>query len=911
MLGRTAERHALDALVTSARNGVSGALVLVGEAGIGKTALLDHAAAAERVRVVRLAGIESEAQLSFSAVHLGLLPFLDGDERIPARQRDALRIAFGRESGPPPDRFLVGLATLSLLAEASRAKPVVCCIDDVHWLDPESLDVFAFVARRLKAERIAMVFASRPDEAGAGRLSGIPELPLAGLEPQDAIELLTRSSAVSIEPLAAAQIAAATGGNPLALIDLSQELTARQLVGQPLLPEPVPLGRHLEEHYVREARAVPEETQRWLLLASAATTGETALVADAAAALGLADDAAEAAEAAGLVTVGESIEFRHPLVRSAVYGAADGPARRIVHRALADAADAPDDADLRAWHLAAAQLRPDEAIAAELTRAAARAGERGGVASRARLLARAVELTPEGPARDQRTIEAAEAAGAAGAAHAAVDLLDRLETEALDDVSRGRVIAARATLATLLGDPAAIRHATADLMRAADAFRGTAPELERAALLRAFDLALNADFLMQGTTLAAFGERALAAVDDDDDGADHALLRAIGLFITRPYSEAVPALRAAQAMLDVDDPDIALRYGMGSVAITTGLWDEVARERLLRRAAEAARSAGSLTLLDALLWIIALCLCERGRLRASAAAMEQVRQLREAIGYAAEHVENAGYLGWVGGAGSRETISALAEAIGAAGFGGAEAIALMGLTALDLADGRYDEAAVRLEPMVARRFIQVTMHQVADFVEAAARSGRLEAARESAADLRGYAEANGSAWCGGVAARSTALVVDDVEAERWYVDAIAQLERTSTPMDLARAHLLYGEWLRRMRRRRDAREHLRLALTSFAEAGAVPYADRARRELAAAGEAAASAPLSTPTGPHELTVQESAVARMAADGATNAEIAAALFISPNTVDYHLRKVFRILGVTSRRQLAQHFPARRR
>ncbi len=394
LLGRAAERHALDALVTSARNSVSGALVLVGEAGIGKTALLDHAAAADRVRVVRLAGVESEAQLSFSAVHLALLPFLDGDERIPARQRDALRVAFGRESGSPPDRFLVGLATLSLLAEASRAEPVVCCIDDVQWLDPESLDVFAFVARRLKAERIAMIFTSRPDEAG--RLAGIPELPIVGLEPRDAIELLTRSSPVSIEPLAAAQIAAATGGNPLALIDLSQELTARQLVGTPLLPEPVPLGRHLEEHYVREVRAVPDETQRWLLLAAAATTGETALVADAATALGLPDDAAEAAEAVGLVTVGESIAFRHPLVRSAIYGAADGPARRAVHRALADAARAPGDVDLRAWHLAAAQLRPDEMVATELSRAADRAGERGGLASRARLLARAVELTPEG-----------------------------------------------------------------------------------------------------------------------------------------------------------------------------------------------------------------------------------------------------------------------------------------------------------------------------------------------------------------------------------------------------------------------------------------------------------------------------------------------------------------------------------
>ena len=595
---------------------------------------------------------------------------------------------------------------------------------------------------------------------------------------------------------------------------------------------------------MREVRAVPDETQRWLLLAAAATTGETGLVADAAAALGLPDDAAEAAEAAGLVTVGESIAFRHPLVRSAIYGAADGPARRAVHRALADAASAPGDVDLRAWHLAAAQLRPDETVAAELSRAADRAGERGGVASRARLLARAVELTPEGPARDQRTIDAAEAAGAAGAAHAAIDLLDRLEPAVLDDVSLGRVIAARATLAPFLGDPAAIRHATADLMRAADAFRGSAPDRERAALLRAFDLALAADFLMQGTTLAEYGERALAAADDDD-GADCVLLRAIGLFITRPYAEAVPALRAAQAMLDVDDPGIALRYGMGSVAITSGLWDEVARERVLRRAAEAARSAGSLVVLDSLLWIIGLCLCERGRLRSAAAAMEQVRQLREAIGYSAEHVENAGYLGWVGGAGARETISALAAGIGAAGFGGAEAVALMGLTALDLAEGRYAEAAERLEPMVARRFIQVTMHQLADFIEAAARSGRLEAAREYASDLRGYAAANGSAWCAGVAARSTALVVDDDDAERWYLDAIDRLELTSAPMDLARAHLVYGEWLRRMRRRRDAREHLRIAHASFAEAGAAPYADRARRELAAAGEAAASAPMPT------------------------------------------------------------------
>lgn len=901
--------------MTSALNGVSGSLALIGDAGVGKSALLDDLArsASTRARVVRIVGVEPEAELSFSGVHRALLAFPDAVDGLPPAQRDALAVALGRTPGDAPDRFLVGLATLSVLARVAEDGPLLVCVDDVHWLDVESLDVLAFAARRLKAEGIAMAFASRPDEASAGRLTGIARLELGGLDPEPATELLRRALGSELEPLAAAQVVRATGGNPLALIDLGAELSTQSLAGYPLLAEPVPVGRHLEDHYAARAAALPPATGRWLVVAAAEATGATGLVAAAADALGLPAEAHEPAEAAGLVDVGATVAFRHPLVRSAVYGAATPSERRRAHRALADASPGAADADLRAWHRAAAQVAPDEAVAAHLEQAATRAAERGGVASGARLLARAVELTPAGTERDRRILAAAEASAAAGAARAALALLGRLDPDALDPVARGRYIFTRATSAPLLGEPAAIRRAAADALAAADAFHGRAPELERTALLRAFDFALTAEFLVEATTLGEIGERCLLAAGDGDEP-DAIVLRAIGTFITRPYAEAVPALRRAADLFDDLPPGLALRFGQCSIAIHSGLWDERGRERALRRAARIARDTGALAELDTLLWILALCLTEQGRLSDAGDLIGQVRRLRAAIGYSAEQVENAEYLGLVAADGSRESITAVADWIHAAGFGGAHSVAMMGLTLLDLADGRWAEAADRLEPMIARDFIQVTMHQLPDYAEAASRAGRADASRRAAVALAEYADANGSPWAAGVAARALALGADDAEAEAGYLRAIGWLEQSDAPLDLARTHLLYGEWLRRMRRRRDARTHLRLALSAFESIGAPAFAARARRELAASGDPdAGAAPSSEAPGAPgarvrdglELTAQEAAVARLAAAGRTNAEIAARLYVSPNTVDYHLRKVFRILGVTSRRQLAAH------
>lgn len=898
LVGREAEQRALARLISNARNGISGSLVIRGDPGIGKTALLqDVTNRAGGVEHVHLLGFEAESAIAFSGLQRLVVPMAEHLKALPARHERALLIATGSEDGPAPDRFLVGLGLLGLLAAAGQQRPVVCAIDEAHWLDPETLEVLAFAARRLRAESVAMLFAMRDDPVTDLRMAGIPALRLSGLDHLSAVALLTTAVEEVIDPLAAAQIARATGGNPLALIDLAHELSIQQLTESSLGDEPIPVGHHLEAHYVRQTRRIPSAVQTWLLIAAADSTGNVGLIMRAAHELGLDDRAADDAEEAQLVDVGQLVRFRHPLVRAAVYNAASGRDRRRAHRALSAAAADLGLPDLQTWHAAKAVVGTSSAVADRLDQVADRAGRRGGFASRANVLARAADLTPPGPAQNVRLIAAAEAALAAGAAQVGLDLVDRLDKESLDQLQRCRAATVRASFALFTPDPHELVWGTARLLDAAAGAHGIDPALEQTTLIRAFDYCLAPERLTRGVTLVALGER-LRAGADLADGTAGTILSGLAALILRPYAEAVPMMRrAVDELKGLEDDQELLRLGAVSVALTTALWDHRARAECLQRAADAARNAGSLHLLDSVLWILSLAELTGGTPRRAGEYIDQVRELRRAIGYEGEHVVNAAYLAWVGA--PRSQVESLADAMRLSGFGGVHSSAVAALAVRDLAEGHYRDAYHRLKPLIDDPFLQVTPLEYADFVEAAVRAGRPDEAAPLVAGLTAMADANGSAWNRGVALRSAALLAADPEAESLYQQAIDTLTEAGVEVELARAHLVYGEWLRRRKRRRDARSHLRTAAAMLEQAGADPFAQRARTELEATGERITTEPRPT----FDLTSQEATVARLAAQGRTNAEISANLFISVNTVDYHLRKVFHKLGISSRRQLA--------
>ena len=911
LLGRAGELERLAELVGSARNGRGSALLLRGEPGIGKTALLEESTRAlTGMRVVRADGYEAEAAMPYATLQRLGAPFSGLVASLPPRQGAALRTAAGLDDGPPPDRFLVGLGMLSLLAVAAEQEPLVCIVDDAHLVDPESLEVLAFVARRLEAESVALLLGARPDPRVDVAAAGVSALELAGLDGPTAVQLLNRSAPEPVDPFLATRFAEETGGNPLALIDLAREFTAQQLTDSSLAVGPVPIGQRLESTYLRAVDALPVGTRRWLCIVAAESTGRTAIIDDAALRLGVPTDAATEAERAGIASVRERVRFRHPLVRAAVYNAMPAGERREVHAVLREVADEHGRPDLAVWHAAAAASGVDDEVADRMERAADAAGGRGGAASRARLLAGAADLTTPGPLRDARLIAAAEAAAGAGAAQLALDLVDRIEHDRvdpapLDPVTEGRLLMLRAMLALFLADPGGVRGGSERLLRAAGLFHGRVPELEQRALLFAFNAELTSESTVQSGTMQELGRRLVAGAEVAD-GRRSLALRALGAHILLPYAEAVPVMRAAVEMLRDSSDAQLLELGSEGVALTMALWDERTCVELLERTLRAAIEAGNLRVLDTTLWLLGLLELVRGDPAASGRYVEQVRELRRAIGYDAEQVVNASYLAWSGA--PTELVEQIAESTLLTGFDGVWTIAMTGLSIREIADGHYRDASERLHLLVAREFLQVTYQQLPDLVEAAVRSGDLREARAAADRLAEFAEASGTPWIRGVSARAEALLAEPEAAEAGYLEAIEHFERATAPGELGRAHLLYGEWLRRMKRRREARDALRAALEIFERVSAPAFAARARRELEATGEHVL---VHQPGdgGAEHLTPQEDAVARLAAAGRTNAEIGAELFISANTVDYHLRKVFRKLGITSRRQLAERMRAR--
>ncbi|MGK2869498.1 MAG: AAA family ATPase, partial [Mycobacterium sp.] len=544
LVGRSEESRALRTLLTRARNGLSGSTVLRGDPGIGKTALLDSVTAElTDFDVIRCDGYEAELAMPYAALHRAGRPLLDHLAVLPDRQRQALAVAWGAD-GPAPDRYLGGLGMLGLFAAAGSVRPLVCVIDDAQWLDSESRDVLAFVARRLQAESAVLLFAARDSPQADTQLAGIPTLQIGGLDVTSAVRLLTTSAPEVVDPYAATQIADATGGNPLALIDLARELSTRQLSEISLSAAPVPISRQLEEHYLRRVRDMAPDVQTWLLLAAAEPTGHADLIAAAATDLGLPHGCGPLAERAGLVRIDAAIVFRHPLVRSAVYGAATGEPRRCVESALARQAERLQLTELAAWHAAEATASTDIGVADRLAAVAETARRRGGLASQANLLARSADLTPAGIVRNDRLLTAAEIASDVGAAQLSGQLLDRLDEAYLDNVQRGRIVMLRSALAMFVADPVGIVHAPRDLLRAAEEFHTAAPDREQRALLRAFDLSLATELLMQGTTPAEIGRR-LADGAASAEGLPRTLLSALSAHILAPYADAVPLMRAA------------------------------------------------------------------------------------------------------------------------------------------------------------------------------------------------------------------------------------------------------------------------------------------------------------------------------------------------------------------------------
>jgi DNA-binding CsgD family transcriptional regulator len=901
LVGREDEERRMRAVVGAARDGTGGALLVTGEPGIGKTALLRSAVGDDDgAQVLRVDGYEAEATIPFAAVGRLIAPLQAHSPDLPARHQQALDTAAGLVDGPPPDPYLVGLGVLGLLAAAAEDSPVIGALDDLHWFDAESVGALAFVARRLRVEPVALLFTARDDDRIDVAMAGIPRLRLAGLWTAPAVALLEESLGEAVDPLAATRIATATGGNPLALIELATELTAPELAAAGIAGSPLPVGRRLEAHYARRAQQAGPDVPAWLLIAAADSTGDLALVARAAEALDVPAGGGETAEAAGLIDLGTIVTFRHPLVRAAVYNAAGGVARRRTHAALAAAATDLGLTELGAWHAGRAVTGTDDGVADRLEAAADLAARRGGLVSRASVLTRAAELTSDADARAERRIAAAEAALAAGGGELAKGLLAGVDRADLEPPSLGRLISVRVGVALFTADAPGILRASADMLAAADCFRGADPVLEQQALVKAFDYCLTSERLREGVTLAELGRRL-------DDGARRGtgpaatVLRGLAAHLLLPYADAVPHMSAAvETLLTLPPADLA-HYGPTSVALTTALWDQEARRACLTRAADAARDIGSLQALDTVLWIMSLAELSGGSPVRAAQYVEQVRELRRAIGHDGEHVVNVAQLAWSGA--ERSQVMAFADAARAMGFGGVHASAAGALAVRDLAEGRYGDARARLQPLVDDPFLQATPHQYPDYVEAAVRSGHRAEAAAVVEILGSMATANGSAWARGVAERSRALIAgDDDAAPVHYAAAVDALTGRGVDVDLARAHLLYGEWLRRARRRREAREHLHAALALFETTGAGIFSPRTAAELEASGRRGTRPAPIRSARPLALTPQEATVARLAAGGSTNAEIGATMFISVNTVDYHLRKVFQKLGISSRRQL---------
>jgi DNA-binding CsgD family transcriptional regulator len=901
--GRTVECARLDELLDAARRGESGALVLRGEAGMGKTALLDYVAGqGEGCAVVRSVGVESEMELPFAALHQLCLSLLEGLERLPPLQRDALRTAFGLSSSARPDPFLVGLAALTLLSYAAEGQPLICLVDDAQWLDRSSAEVLSFVARRLQAESVTILFAER-DEDQPSCLARLPELELQPLSDADARELLSSSRLGPLDQRVGQRIVAEARGNPLALLELPHGLSSASLAGGFAVAPSLPLMRRVEASFRRQVDQLPEETQRLLLLGAAEPLGDPILLWRAAEELGIPIEAAVPAEEADLIAVGTRVTFRHPLLRSAIYHAASPNERRNVHRALANATDLEADPDRRAWHRAHAALVPDEEVALELELSADRAQARGGIAAAAAFLQHSVVLTVDPARRAERALSAAQMKYEAGLLEDAEALLVTAELVGLDDLQQGQALVLRARIAFVMRRNTDKRPLLLSSARCVEAID---PGLARTAYMQLFHDALHVGRL-DGAALFEVSAAALGCPPGEGPPRPHQLLlEGLATRVTQGYAAGAPILKQALTALDTEANLAAEDAACLASRVASDLWDEAIYARLAERELEHAQTAGALTILPRLLDTRSIAEALTGDLSAAAATIDEMRTAIEATGVAT-HSDGALLLGALRGYEDR-AVYLIAHAIDDAlkrGEGLDLATTDYAAAILNNALGRYDMAVAVARDAIERPYeIGIAGRILSELVEAASRTGDSNLARTALEKLVEMTQASGTQWALGVEARCRAVLSAEAAAEILYLEGIERLGSTDLRPELARTRLLYGEWLRREGRRADAREHLRSAHDMLTAMGMDGFAERARRELAATGEKVRKR---TDETRGQLTAQEEQIARLAADGQTNQEIGAQLFLSPRTVEWHLHKVFTKLGVCSRMQLRDKLP----
>ena len=898
LVGRQRERDVLDRVLEAARGGHGGVLAVYGDPGVGKTALLEYAAAAAPdFGVARAVGVEGEMELAFAALHQLCSPNLDLIDGLPDPQREALEVALGLSAGRTPDPFLVGLAVLNLLSEAAEERPLLCVIDDAQWLDRASARVLAFVARRLLAERIAMVFAAREQIVS---LAGFAELRVEPLGHRDARALLDSILPGRLDERVLERIVVETHGNPLALLELPRGLTPAQLAGGFGLPTALPLSTGIEQSFTRRLVRLPRDARQLVLLAAAEPLGDPALLWRAAQQLGIPETAAQAAELEGLLRLDGAVTFRHPLVRSAVYGAAEPTERRKVHLALAEATDREIDPDRRAWHRAQAAASPDEDVAAELELSAARAQARGGFAAAAAFLERATELTPEESRRSRRALAAAQAKLQAGALDDALRLVATAESGVLTELEQARAELLRAQLSffSTRGNDAAPL-----LLEAAERLREIDPELARETYLEALTAAIFAGPLAgPGASSSEVAQAAKAAPPARKPRGLDQLLDGLVALLTDTYAAGVPILRKTQRAFGAGMSEREeLRWMWGGTVSAMLLWDDERWERLSDRHLQLVRETGALGGLQIALGHREGMHVFAGELGSAASLLDAIEEATQLTGSPLPPYHGLGLVAMRGREAearrlidkARPEVIERGEGAGLEFMDWAEAVLYNGL-------GRYSEALAASRRVLDSSELVPVNWALPELVEAAARTGARELAADADRLLTDRSGASGTDWALGIAARSHALVVEDECADDLYAEAIERLSRTRVAVDLARAHLLYGEWLRRQSRRVDARKELRIAHEMFTDFGMEAFAERARVELQATGEHARTRTVET-LG--DLTPQESQISRLVAQGHTNREIAAQLFISPSTVEYHLRKVFRKLGVKTRTQLA--------
>ena len=898
LLGRASECLGLDELLADIRGGQSRSLVLRGPAGIGKTALLEYLVeSASDITVARAVGVESEMELAFASLHQLCGPMLDRLERLPVPQRRAFEIVFGLSAGAAPDQFLVGLAVLSLFSEVARERPLLCVVDDAQWLDRASARTLAFVARRLLAEPVGVVFAAREPGEEIGQIS---HMEVHGLLTGDARALLGSAVRVKLDEQVRDRIIAETRGNPLALLELPRGLTATELAGGFGLLEAQALTGRIEESFVQRLETLSTDARRLLLLAAAEPVGDPLLLLRASERLGIAVSGV-AAETEGLLALEEQVIFRHPLVRSAVYRSAPLQERRAAHLALAETTDRERDPDRRAWHLAAASTGPDERVALELERSADRAQARGGAAAAAAFLQRAVALSEDPGRRADRALAAAQASILAGAFDAALRLESFAEAGPLDELQRVRLDLLRAQLAFASRRGT---EATPLLLAAARRLEPLDLSFARETYLDAFSAALFGARLSGsvGVRDVAGAARAALRRSDDEPAAADLLLEAL-VALTDDYEVAIPLCRAALQKLTGDklSPRERLRWLWQGCVVALEAWDDESAYYLSQHSVQIARDTGTLSELALALSARAPVLVFCGDLAAAASAVAETQSVEEATGISAAPYGALILEAWRGQPlEARRLIEMTIRAAGSRGEGIGIAICEYARAVLCNGLGQYDEALVAAQSASEYREVVAENWGLSELVEPAMRMGRTDLAMDAFNRLAKKARATGTHWARGIEARSRALLSAGGRAENGFREAIDHLGRTRVRAELARTRLLYGEWLRRENRHVDARVELRAAHDLLTSIGADAFAERARKELLATGEQVRARTIDKRD---DLTAQEGLIARLVRQGLSNPEIGARLLLSPQTVEWHLSNIFAKLGIRSRGALA--------